>query len=106
MEVYSVKGSGRDRLFADREKAVACFRESVIQHWKEYQAFVGEMQDLSEDDIWKTMFLKEYDNDETNVCWTYHEYGENLSWNFCFYDLLDDRESEYHFTLSKLTVEQ
>ncbi len=107
MEVYSVKGSGRDRLFADREKAVACFRESVIQHWKEYQAFVGEMQDLSEDDIWKDRFLEEYDDRETKVCWSNWGDGKDwLKWEFYFYDFLEEREYEYCFTLSKLTVEQ
>ena len=107
MEVYSVKGADGERLFADREKAVACFRESVIKHWKSYQEFVGEMQGLSEDDIWKDMFLEEYDDRETQVCWSNWERGEDwLQWSFYFYDFLDERESEYCFGLSKLTVEQ
>ncbi len=113
---YSVKGSGvrvraegfqpgRDRLFADREKAVEYFRKRVILHWKEYQAFVGEMQGLSEDDIWRDRFLKKYGDRETEVCWSNRGSGDDwLQWRFCFFDFLEDKEYEYCYTLSKLNV--
>ena len=106
MEVYSVSGKGRVRLFENREKAVECFREKVKNLWKEYQEFVDEMEEVSEDDIWKYMLLEEYDNDESQVCWSYNENREDdIRWYFCFYDMIDERESEYKIYLRKLTVE-